>query len=474
MPVTVFEFVPCNPKSKLKPGTTLQVRSRCMQGKNKREDSRRTKREKKKAAKECGDVVTQRVQEPVASGVPALWSTISDLALFRFAGTTIDSEATGLLSKAFEHNIADQSITPLDRCIDIECLESVSLGWLFSDITFLHSVLCASYAINDFMAPQWNGKPSRKTVFHLRETLSLLQVKMQDHNVHQDDSALQVIFNLALLAAVYGDWAAAAAHLEGMRKIVRMRGDMVFLCTRPTLHFKLDRLVSLSFSTCSRIKQSSIDLAWFLSSGKKPFFMRPIVTWNSVMSVPYLPLPPRLFQPSPDWDVRLVNVFRDLQYICLRINRNKLKYARHNPSAFQGGLTSIQSRLIYLSKFLKNPVEKLVHLAMMAFMTTTFKIPGRKVSYNWLLERLEDTYNEIGDGLIRLDQSLVLWALVTVAFTVAGAGTEWIKEAWKGTYPELDWAAVKDHLMRVMWIEMMHDEAGERVYHQLEDSRVFG
>jgi hypothetical protein len=255
MPVLAFEFVPCNPKSKLKPGTSLQVRSRCMQGKNKREDSRRSQREKRKAAKESGDAVTQPAQETVASGVPAPWSTISDLALFRFASTTIDSEAAGLLSRAFEHNVADPKMTPLDRCIDIECLEAVSLGWLFSDITFLHSVLCASYAINDFMSPQWNGNPSRKTVVHLREALSLLRVKMQDENVYQDDSALQVIFNLALLAAVYGDWVAAAAHLEGLRKIIRLRGDMVFLCARPALHFKLDRSVSLCLSANSHSRK---------------------------------------------------------------------------------------------------------------------------------------------------------------------------------------------------------------------------
>ena len=473
MSVNTFEFVTCDPKSKLKPGTSLQVRSRCMQGRNKREDSRRSQREKKRAAKERGDVVTQQIQEPDVSGVPTLRSTISDLALFSFPGTTIDSEAASLLSRAFQHNVADQTITPLDRCIDVECLESVSFGWLFSDATFLHSVLCANYAMKDFMAPQWNGSPSSKTIFHLRETLSLLRVKMQDQNVHQDDSALQVILNLALLAAVYDDWAAAAVHLEGMRRIVRMRGDMVLLCARPTLHFKLDRLVSLCFSSCSHLTQHSIDLVWFLSSGKDPFFMQPIVTWDSIMSAPYSPLPSGLFQPSPNWDVRLVNVFRDLQHICLRINRNKLKYARNNPSLFQGGLTSVQSRLIYLGRFLKDPIEKLVHLAMLAFMTTTFKIPGRRISYKWLLERLRETYKEVGDDLFRLDHSLVVWVLITVAFTVAGPGTYWIKQAWRGTYEELNWAAVKDQLMCVMWIEIMHDKAGKKVYHQLEESRFW-
>jgi hypothetical protein len=222
------------------------------------------------------------------------------------------------------------------------------------------------------------------------------------------------------------------------------------------------------------LTQDSIDLVWFLSSGKNPFFMQPIATWNSIMSAPYSPLPPDLFQPSPEWNVRLVNVFRDLQYTCLRINHNQFKYARHNPSVFQSGLSSVQSRLLYLGKFLENPLERLVHLTMLALMTTTFKIPGRKVRYKWLLQQLQDTYKEVGSSLFSLDESLVLWVLVTTAFTVAGAQTRWIQEVWKGTYVEPNWATVKDHLMRVMWIETMHDQAGESVYHQLEESRFFG
>lgn len=241
-PATIFKFILSDPVSNPKPGKSLQIRSSCMQGKNKRDGSRRTQRNKRRVAKESESCITpQRTQEPVASNILPPGPIMGDLAFVRFAGPSIDSEAKGLLYKAFAHNITNQAMTPLDRCVDLECLESASFGWLFSDAAFLHSVLCASYAINDFMGPQWDGNPGRKTIFHLRETLSLLRVKMQDEYVYQDDSVLQVIINLTLLAAVFGDWMAAAAHLEGLHKIVYLRGGLVFLSARPTLHFKLDR-----------------------------------------------------------------------------------------------------------------------------------------------------------------------------------------------------------------------------------------
>lgn len=87
---------------------------------------------------------------------------------------------------------------------------------------------------------------------------------MQKAFAHQDESVLRVIINLTLLAIGFGDWVTAATHLEGLRGIVQLRGDAVFLAERPTLHYKLDR----------------IDLAWSLASGRKPYFMQPINSWD--------------------------------------------------------------------------------------------------------------------------------------------------------------------------------------------------
>lgn len=249
-PPTVYEFVLSDPVSNPKPGKSLQIRSRCMQSKNKREDSRRSRRDKRRVAKESETCsIPQRTQDAIGSNAPPLRPIIGDLALVRFASPSIDSEAKNLLFKAFAYNTTDQAMTPLERCVDLDCLESASFGWLFSDTAFLHSVLCASYAINDFMAPQWDGNPGRKTIFHLRETLSLLRVKMLDNFAYQDESILQVIFNLTLLAAVFGDWVAAAAHFKGLHKIVHLRGNAVFLSERPLLHFRLDRSVPSYFTS---------------------------------------------------------------------------------------------------------------------------------------------------------------------------------------------------------------------------------
>ncbi|KAJ4360935.1 uncharacterized protein N0V89_001504 [Didymosphaeria variabile] len=265
-----FEFVNVSdPASNPKPGKSHQIRSRCMQGKNKREDSRRSIREKKRLAKHARErkVVTTTGMPFYTDSAPVLpvGTLISDLALVRFAGPDIDGEAKGILFKAFAYNVANQALSPLDRAVDFDCLESASFEWLFEDTAFLHSILSASYAVSDLLYPQWDGKPGRKTLIHLRKTLRLLQDKLSgNENVHQDESVLVVVINLALLSAVFGDWDAAAAHFKGLQKIVELRGNLQFLNSRPKLHFKLDR----------------IDLAYSLSSGKAPFFLHHAVDWT--------------------------------------------------------------------------------------------------------------------------------------------------------------------------------------------------
>jgi hypothetical protein len=243
-PAATFEFVAIDPVSNPKPGKSLQIRRRCMLGQNKRDGSRRAQQELRKSTKARDEnTITQEALGALAMGCPPPGTLVSDLALVNFAAPGIDIEAKGILLKAFAYNFANQALSPLDRCVDFDCLESESFEWAFSDTAFLHSVLCTSYAINDFMSPGWDGNPGRKTLFHMRETLSLLQAKMSDEQAHLDETVLLVVINLALLSAMYGDWRAAAAHYKGLHKIVQLRGNLEFLRARPKLHFKLDRYV---------------------------------------------------------------------------------------------------------------------------------------------------------------------------------------------------------------------------------------
>lgn len=247
---TKFEFVVSDPLSNPKPGRkSSQIRSRCMQGKNKREGSRRSVREQRKLAR-VKEQEEQEEQRHVAAGgntqelIPLIRPSVV-LNHTRFADLDISSEAKGLLLKAFAYDIANNSLSPFDCCVDFQGINgpSTPFEWLYADTAFLNSILTTSYAVHDFQHPGWSENPiaSRKTVLHLNKTLALLQARMQSQYAYQEEPILYSVFNLAMLAAGFGEWKAAIAHLNGLQKIVQLCGDMAFLATRPKLHFKLDR-----------------------------------------------------------------------------------------------------------------------------------------------------------------------------------------------------------------------------------------
>ncbi|KAH7557909.1 hypothetical protein BM1_05181 [Bipolaris maydis] len=448
-----FDFIISDPVSNLKPGKSLQIRSRCMLGRNKREGSRRTQREKRKIANAMVPRVPPNRAPRHSTTLSPPEPLIKDIVRTRFSGRGIDPEAEMLLADAFTFNFLANDVTPLERCTNLNCLESACFSWLFTDTTFLHSMLCASYAIKDFKSPQSKGNPGVQTTFHLQETLSLLRIKMQKAFAHQDESVLRVIINLTLLAIGFGDWATAATHLEGLREIVQLRGDAAFLEERPTLHYKLDR----------------IDLAWSLASGRKPYFMQPIKSWDCRIRCPYPTPPPDLYQPpAAAWDYRIVNVFKDFQNLALMINRNRLKFAINNPEICQADLASIQTRLICVADVVTQPIEELVRLAMLAMLTSTFQLPGHRIPYDWVVEQLRTMYIT-ADSDMRQDKSLLLWGLLTASITVARIQDTWIRDALRTAVAGLEWKDVQAHVSRVMWIEIVHNKPGQKAYDRVSN-----
>ncbi|EMD97555.1 hypothetical protein COCC4DRAFT_75027 [Bipolaris maydis ATCC 48331] len=394
-----FDFIISDPVSNLKPGKSLQIRSRCMLGRNKREGSRRTQREKRKIANAMVPRVPPNRAPRHSTTLSPPEPLIKDIVRTRFSGRGIDPEAEMLLADAFTFNFLANDVTPLERCTNLNCLESACFSWLFTDTTFLHSMLCASYAIKDFKSPQSKGNPGVQTTFHLQETLSLLRIKMQKAFAHQDESVLRVIINLTLLAIGFGDWATAATHLEGLREIVQLRGDAAFLEERPTLHYKLDR----------------IDLAWSLASGRKPYFMQPIKSWDCRIRCPYPTPPPDLYQPpAAAWDYRIVNVFKDFQNLA------------------------------------------------------TFQLPGHRIPYDWVVEQLRTMYIT-ADSDMRQDKSLLLWGLLTASITVARIQDTWIRDALRTAVAGLEWKDVQAHVSRVMWIEIVHNKPGQKAYDRVSN-----
>jgi hypothetical protein len=462
VPAIAYRFVDADPSVQTKPGKDPAIRSTCMQGVNRQEGSRRSlKEERKRKRKLASAVKTETTTPPGCGSFPVLPRLISSVSSVRFASAGIDAETRGLVLKSFAHTVAYRTLTPLDFCVDFDLQESTAFRWLFSNTTFLSSILHAAYAVNDITSPLWNGRPSKKTTLYLNKTLASLREQIDSQDALADESLLYIVGQLGYLESCFGHYKAAFAHFRGLRKIIDMRGGVQLLSRNPKLHFKTDRYVPQPsvVKTLAHVTPR-LDLASHLSSGKRLYFSQNCSTWVP----PCGPSPSSrgMYQPPRTWDVRLEYIFVDLQELVCNLNRHATNKTLYSAASFQSSLSSIQSRLGRITDLADDPSNELVRLTMLAFLSTMLSAPGVPVPYFWIIKQLKVTYERVSSSVDAMDSELQLWLLSIAAVSVVGTEEAWLQRAWNTNAGAMRWTELKGKLMKVLWIESIHDDPMER------------
>lgn len=225
-----------------------------MQGKNKRDGSRRSRKEEKKLlllrdrsmVEQISEVTTKDEQEQAHLQLTSVVRAL-ELQAHPQQLTTWEMQFNpgGAVPEACAYDITNRSLSPFDCCVDFDSIAGhmLPLEKLHSDQVFVHSILATGYALHDFkvIGKSISISPTHKTLQHLQSTLALLRVKLQSPLAYQQESIIHAILNLAMLAGGYRQWGASIAHLNGLQKIIRLNGGSDFLAKWPKLRFKLDR-----------------------------------------------------------------------------------------------------------------------------------------------------------------------------------------------------------------------------------------
>jgi hypothetical protein len=239
-----------------------------MQGKNKREGSRRSRREeggKEKKNKKVlllpdGDSANGRQQQQqqqnrreAVVGQDAVQTrgalSRNDLVVHsrglllnpRFTGVDAQLIPGSLVVEAFAYDITNASLSPFDPCVDFGSVAGhmVPFEQLRSDKLFVHSILATGYALDDFTGK--SPSPTQQTLQHLHNALKLLRGRLQSPMAYREEAVIHAVLNLAQLAGGFSHWAATIVHLQGLQRIVRLNGGSAFLARWPKLLFKLGR-----------------------------------------------------------------------------------------------------------------------------------------------------------------------------------------------------------------------------------------
>ncbi|KAH0425525.1 hypothetical protein CcaCcLH18_10908 [Colletotrichum camelliae] len=483
-----FAFVVVGDSGKTRSADRSVIRSRCMQGKNKQEGSRRSLQAARKALKTPGSsqtvehgrgfrsIPSNSSQSPVdnpprtrrarkyrqlpttedspeddliAVEIPAPSLPPTDMSLVHFADD-LERPSQEVLFRLLASATLKETFYPVEHIVNLPRSpnsEALSFSWILQDQIFLHSILFCSSAIQDRTKYAPSGK---LTQFHLRRTISLLNKSLSQKNSHENEAIFHVILTLAMIASLWGDHDSAGVHLSGLQQIVRLRGGLEYLHRFPKLHFKLDRLA----------------LTWALGSGGIPSFFTGPVSWS-----PYFE---RSFEARTDTieaglievfaDERLAVVFRDLKHLVCLVNNHLANNSRLDGVLFQDCLGSVQARLVHLQGDLEDASDECLRLGMLAFLSTTLQIPGGKFPYAYLAA----TFRMACQNFITLTpvhEQLLFWMLIVGSTSVFEPDEPCLRPLWlKLAHPRLSWHEARSNLQTIMWIDSMHGTMGQSAF----------
>jgi hypothetical protein len=168
---------------------------------------------------------------------------------------------------------------------------------------------------------------------------------------------------------------------------------------------------------------------------------------------------------------RLTKVYNDLQYLTITINENVHRHDRWKGDCFQRIIGSIQARLLKLEATLEGPLEEFICLSMLACLSTSFQVPGRRIRYWYLENRFRTSCHVINLDTSGCDlESLELWGLMMGAISVFEIEREtWLVERLRILVEKMnmDWYKVRRMLRTCMWIECIHDGPGKKIFERI-------
>jgi hypothetical protein len=168
---------------------------------------------------------------------------------------------------------------------------------------------------------------------------------------------------------------------------------------------------------------------------------------------------------------KLAATYKDLQFLADLINGNDSNNVQMDASVFQAATHSIQSRLLELQDMVGSGIAECLRLGMLAVLTTTFRLPRRKMPHAYLASKLRIAFQDA--SLIRPEsRDILFWVLMMSVIAVFDVGEPWIPIVWNVIANKGSWYETKQGFQRLIWITCIHDEVGQNTFMQLQRARA--
>ncbi|KAH6713427.1 hypothetical protein BKA61DRAFT_484186 [Leptodontidium sp. MPI-SDFR-AT-0119] len=448
-----MHFIVSSNIEKVDPVTRKLIRSHVMRGKKQREKKIPAQtlagRRPLPAAVELRDLV-----ETCAAAIPGRVG--SDLSFIEFSDQV---EPSLLLKMTKVSPIAMQVIFPLMAAIGFQPDPRGTFYPLVYDAATLH---ITAFAIDGFFSRILRGQTdslSPAALMHLRKGLRLLRQRLleKDDEKQVSDSTIGIVLKLATTAHFDGECETSRQHMEGLRKIVDLRGGFkVFDGTK----------LAVEIMRC--------DLSIAVLHESNPMF---------VFQPPEMAeYPKRLLSDSNDKKIAasqsnneliqmlnpdLATAWKVMRRFCLLVNLGAQTSRFIEPELIHHTMASVLYRLIHMS-FAIGSLDENLRLGLLAYSYHVFlqwqdiKFAGHQfpVHYRKVILELE--------AADETPPQMMLWFLVIGANSFLKATDEgWLIKSlrlYASRCNVKSWRDMEGILKSIMWMPLLDEKAGRGVY----------
>ncbi|KAK0652688.1 hypothetical protein B0T16DRAFT_369421 [Cercophora newfieldiana] len=297
---------------------------------------------------------------------------------------------------------------------------------------------------------------------HLAKTLRLLQNSLHDETEATSLSTMVVVSSLATASIILGDLETAAKHLDGLYKIVEVRGG-------------LESLGPLSMIT---YKALTLDLGLAMGVGTKPRFAQTQSSWSPQIACGpsgrrYSELD--VLQPRPD--PRLLNIWADLREFSRRANEATEQRKQMEAGLFYHLSTSVLYRLLDLS-FEPRSLSETLRLCILAYTKTLLiRVPGLGRKMTFLTRQLEVALRPL-PSLGHEGSPFLFWALMISTISIfEGLDEDWVCQGLLDLVADLGlktWLEAKSVLKGFLWVDMLQDQPAKFIFKTVSATSTTG
>jgi hypothetical protein len=346
---------------------------------------------------------------------------------------------------------------PPEFCTEVDFSSYIWFAYLLHDTAYMHTFLAVAASF-----PKAFGntpRVSRLSVEHVSAAYALINTRLSGGDAC-GNGAIAVVTILTIYHLLHHQLDVGIVHFHGLKRMVELRGGLAQL---------------MKENRCLAQKPWRLALEFSLQGGSRPIYgLQDVPAGLELM--PFDDLRALQFSSNgtasyPELSSPLLDLLLDITQITRKLNdtcaTNKLE-----PMDYSDAVCVRLHRLLHFAPLaqqrLVDPLDDLVHLCLVAIMTTLMPEYGHNQAKYTLLSKLLNHALQQYAVVPGRNKELLIWAIFVSHATVLGdSDTQWMTLLVLETFERLGlrgWTELRLLLCQHAWICVCYDKSGEKLW----------